>query len=81
MTFNGIMEGIESFKKTYRGEINVQMMFMPLNSKDTEELASHLLKINPSEVQLNTPKRQYPIEWFRENRGNHKDIHDHETDN
>lgn len=74
-TINSILE----FKKTYKGSIEVQSMFMPLNSKHLEDFADILNLIKPEVVQLNTPKRPYPMEWHRENRGNHKLIFDYQT--
>lgn len=79
VTLESILEGIKDFKKSFKGEIEVQMMFMGINKNETEELASILNEIQPNNVQLNTPKRLYPLEWNRENRGNHLNIHDHET--
>ncbi len=79
VSFKSILSGIKAFAQSYKGALEVQMMFMPLNKNEVDELAKHLKEISPKVVQLNTPKRPYPIGWYRENRGNHIGLHDHET--
>jgi len=82
VTLKSVVEGIKSFKKDFKGSIEVQTMFMPIiNSKELQSFANILKEINPEYVQLNTPKRAYPLSWHRENRGNHLGVHDHETRN
>jgi len=78
--FNKLIEGILSFASQYEGSLEVQTMFMPINiEKDLQAYAQILARINPEVVQLNTPKRPYPLSWHRENRGNHLGIHHHEV--
>lgn len=79
VTLERTLKGIENFKKTFKGELEVQSMFMPINKKDVEDLANVLKAINPDVVQLNTPKRPYPTEWHKENRGNHLEIFDYQV--
>ena len=79
VTLEKIIQGIQSFKKHYSGDIEVQIMFMPLNKNTIDELCTLLREIGPSQIQLNTPQRAYPLQWHRENRGNHLEIYDHET--
>jgi wyosine [tRNA(Phe)-imidazoG37] synthetase (radical SAM superfamily) len=74
-----IMEGILAFKKIYKGELDVQMMFMPLNIGQIENLAELLKQIQPDVVQLNTPLRPYPIGWNRDSRGNHNPNPNYQT--
>jgi wyosine [tRNA(Phe)-imidazoG37] synthetase (radical SAM superfamily) len=74
-----VMEGILKLKEEYSGSIEVQSMFLPFNQVEIDSLAKLLQKIQPELVQLNTPKRPYPLSWHRENRGNHKLIFDYET--
>ena len=51
---------------------------MPMNfTTDLENYAKIVNLIEPEVVQLNTPKRPYPMTWHRENRGNHLGIHHH----
>jgi wyosine [tRNA(Phe)-imidazoG37] synthetase (radical SAM superfamily) len=79
ITLERVLEGIEKLKKDFKGEIEVQSMFMPINDKHLEDLSVLLKKISPDAVQLNTPKRPYPLSWHRENRGNHDLIFDYEV--
>jgi len=74
-----VIEGIKEFKKEYKGALEVQSMFMPFNKKELEDYASILKEVAPDAVQLNTPKRPYPSEWHRENRGNHHKIFDYQV--
>ncbi|TDJ05445.1 MAG: radical SAM protein [Deltaproteobacteria bacterium] len=82
ITLKSVVEGIKSFRKSYKGSVEVQTMFMPIiNSNELEAFANILKEIGPEYVQLNTPKRAYPLSWHRENRGNHLGIHDHQISN
>ncbi|MDX1918468.1 MAG: radical SAM protein [Candidatus Caenarcaniphilales bacterium] len=74
-----IKEGIRMLKKSYQGELDIQMMFMPANLQVVEEFAAFLSEIEPHTIQLNTPLRPYPMIWRRENRGNHIESRDYET--
>ncbi len=71
ISLENIVEGIKSFKKSFKGILDIQMMFMPLNLSQIDDLANLLKEIQPANVQLNTPLRPYPMKWQRENRGNH----------
>lgn len=79
VTLASVVAGIKELKKDYKGEIEVQSMFMPMNDKELTDYANILKQINPVAVQLNTPKRPYPLSWHRENRGNHEGIFDYEV--
>ena len=79
ITVESIFQGILEFKKVYKGILDVQIMFMPLNFNELAELAQRLITIAPDSVQLNTPKRPYPLSWHIENRGNHENIFDYEV--
>lgn len=79
VTLAKVLEGIKELKKVYKGRLEVQSMFMPLNKKDIVDYANLLKEIRPDAVQLNTPKRPYPSEWHRENRGNHHKIFDYKV--
>ena len=79
ITLQRVLNGINELKSHYSGDIEIQSMFMPINFKQIEEFAAILLKIAPQVVQINTPKRPWPTQWHRENRGNHKEIYDYET--
>ena len=79
VTLTGCLEGILKLKETYAGRIEVQTMFMPINHRELIQLAEILKRVGPDLIQLNTPKRPYPLEWHRENRGNHQLAFDYET--
>lgn len=79
VTVQSIFQGIIDFKKNYQGILDVQMMFMPVNLQEITTLAEKLKQIAPHSVQLNTPKRPYPLSWHRENRGNHENKFDYEV--
>lgn len=71
VTLESILAGIEAFRAEYRGFLAIQMMLMPMNRSEIAELAFILSRIRPDEVQLNTPMRPVPKEWFLEARGNY----------
>jgi len=79
VTLERVLKGIQALQKEFKGAIEVQSMFMPLNIKEAQDYADILNIIKPDLVQLNTPKRPYPSEWHRENRGNHEKIFDYRT--
>ncbi len=79
VTLERVLRGIKALQKEFKGPIEVQSMFMPLNIKEAKEYAAILNEIRPEVVQLNTPKRPYPSEWHRENRGNHEKVFDYKT--
>lgn len=79
VTLEKIVEGYHKLKDEYSGELEVQSMFMPTNQKGLEDFAKLLKDLGPSIVQLNTPKRPYPLEWHVENRGNHVQVFDYDT--
>lgn len=71
VSLESIVAGLLAFRAEYPGYLAIQMMFMPLNRQEVEEFAALLVRIAPDEVQLNTPMRPVPQEWFIEARGNH----------
>lgn len=79
ITLARVIEGIKLLKTEFKGEIEVQSMFMPINDKHLEDIAKLFKEISPDAVQLNTPKRPYPLSWHRENRGNHELVFDYEV--
>lgn len=79
VTVQSIFQGILDFKKNFTGLLDVQVMFMPINLNEISALAEKLKLIAPETVQLNTPKRPYPLSWHRENRGNHENKFDYEV--
>lgn len=79
VNLESIIAGIKAFKAVYKGKLDVQIMFMPVNLNQLEDLAVLLKEIQPDTVQLNTPLRPYPIEWNRDSRGNHTENHTYTT--
>lgn len=81
VTLEKTIEGICSFVKNYKGLVEIQTMFMGINSSNEAvfKYCEIINKISPDIVQLNTPKRPYPLSWHRENRGNHLGIFDYEV--
>ena len=71
LTLNSIIEGTKQLRQEYKGKLAFQCMFMPGNQSDLDRLAALINDIKPDEVQLNTPKRPYPLEWVLDSRGNH----------
>ncbi|HEY9745734.1 MAG TPA: radical SAM protein [Oculatellaceae cyanobacterium] len=71
VTLEGIVSGIKKLRAAYSGKLALQCMFMPTNHREVEALAELINEIQPDEVQLNTPKRPYPLEWHLDSRGNH----------
>ncbi len=73
ITMASIVQGIQAFKATYTGKLSLQCMFMPTNFDEVDALAELVGSLAPHEVQLNTPKRPYPLSWVVDSRGNHGD--------
>jgi len=72
VTLGSIVSGIKNLKESgYSGKLALQCMFMPTNLREVEMMAALINDIQPDEVQLNTPKRPYPLEWNLDSRGNH----------
>lgn len=74
VTLEKIVDGIVALRKEYTGKLCLQCMFMPANLTETDALAAIIKRIQPDEVQLNTPKRPYPLQWMLESRGNHGEV-------
>jgi wyosine [tRNA(Phe)-imidazoG37] synthetase (radical SAM superfamily) len=71
VTLEHIIEGTIAFREGYPGKLSIQTMFMPANLQEVNALADIISRIQPDEVQLNTPKRPYPLQWVIDTRGNH----------
>ncbi len=71
VTLDSVIKGAEAFRKEYTGKLCLQCMFMPGNLFEAEAIAEIASRIQPDEIQLNTPKRPYPQGWFPETRGSH----------
>jgi wyosine [tRNA(Phe)-imidazoG37] synthetase (radical SAM superfamily) len=57
ITFDKILDGIKQFKSGYKGKLALQIMFISENKKNAKEISEIARKINPDEVQINTPLR------------------------
>ncbi len=68
-TLERIVEETIRFREEFQGHLDIQVMYLPANRDMTEALCDLLNRIRPDEVQLNTPKRAYPADWFIETRG------------
>ncbi|MBT4791090.1 MAG: radical SAM protein [Halobacteriovoraceae bacterium] len=79
VSFKQTWEWMVKFRSIYTGEFEVQMMLMPMNKIELGELSHRLKILRPDLVQINTPKRPYPLSWHRENRGNHENIFDYKV--
>jgi wyosine [tRNA(Phe)-imidazoG37] synthetase (radical SAM superfamily) len=66
-----IVSGIKALRQSYDGKLSLQCMFMPTNHDDVDALVELVKDLDLDEIQLNTPKRPYPMSWLVENRGNH----------
>lgn len=73
VTIERIVRGIKALRgdPAFTGTLTMQCMFMPMNKGEVEALAAIIRDIAPAEVQLNTPRRPHPREWYVESRGNH----------
>ncbi|MBK8189143.1 MAG: radical SAM protein [Vampirovibrionales bacterium] len=67
----GVVEGAIALRQSYTGKLCLQCMLMPGNLSEAEAMADIAARIQPDEIQLNTPKRPYPLSWTLESRGNH----------
>jgi len=56
-----LINGIESFRKIYRGKLAIQTMFIKANRGKAGLLAEVIKRLSPDEVQINTPLRPSPV--------------------
>ncbi len=75
ITLGGIVAGILALKEEYTGRLTLQVMFMPANVSEVERWVPLIRRIKPAEVQLNTPRRPYPLGWYLQSRGDHASEH------
>lgn len=72
LTLEDIVAGIEKFRQEYQGELAIQTMILnPWHESSQNNYLNWLKKIQPSEIQLNTPTRPKPLTRQLEGRGNH----------
>jgi wyosine [tRNA(Phe)-imidazoG37] synthetase (radical SAM superfamily) len=68
INFKETFEGIKKFKKTYKGKLSIQIMFIKDNFEYASEIANLIKKINPDEIQINTPLRPCPVKPLNKNK-------------
>jgi len=71
INLKSIIKGIKTFRREYNGVLAIQTMYQNLSDKQFEKMAKTLVEIAPDEVQLNSPSRSIPQQWFVEARGNY----------
>ena len=80
LSFDKVWENMVKFRSVYNGNFEVQIMLMPNMGKlIIDDLAKRLKSLRPDLIQINTPKRPYPLSWHRENRGNHDEVFDYKV--
>jgi wyosine [tRNA(Phe)-imidazoG37] synthetase (radical SAM superfamily) len=60
-TLEDILQGIQCFRQTFPGRLALQMMFTPANRERAMDMAALARRLQPDEVQLNTPLRPSPV--------------------
>jgi wyosine [tRNA(Phe)-imidazoG37] synthetase (radical SAM superfamily) len=67
-----ILRGIEEFRQQYAGEMAIQTMILTDWDENTcQEYIQFLERLQPLEIQLNTPSRPKPVGRQLDGRGNH----------
>ncbi len=61
ISFKKVLNGIKKLRKEFAGKLALQMMFIEYNKNKAKEMALLARKINPDEVQINTPLRKCPV--------------------
>lgn len=56
-SFNQVIAGLCAFRKRFKGKLALQIMFIKQNKGEAKAIAALAKKIQPSEIQLNTPLR------------------------
>jgi wyosine [tRNA(Phe)-imidazoG37] synthetase (radical SAM superfamily) len=56
-----ILQGIELFRREFKGKLCLQIMFVEANKNFAKEIAKVANSLSPDEVQLNTPLRPCPV--------------------
>ena len=58
--FENIVEGLAAFRKVYKGQLVLQVMFVAGNRDCAAGIAKIALEIHPDEIEINTPLRVSP---------------------
>ena len=59
--WEGILTGLQSFRKIYKGHLTLQVMFVAGNRDYAEDIAKVALTICADEIEINTPLRASPV--------------------
>ena len=73
-TLSGIVDGSEKFRSEYKNYLGVQLMILPNSRINTTDYANIIKRIGPDEIQVNTPTRPYPDDWYIDSRGSHEGV-------
>ena len=57
LTLKKVITGIKKFKKSFKGKLALQVMFLKENKHEAREIAKIAREIDPDIVQINTPTR------------------------
>lgn len=71
VSFQELIDSAEKFRKTYGGFFGLQVMLLFSKLDQVEDYARLFQRIQPDEVQINTPTRPYPQDWYLDSRGSH----------
>jgi len=74
VTLEGIVDAAVQFRSEFSGKLGVQTMFVYPNARDIDGFVRILKRIQPDEVQVNTPTRPYPSGWYLASRGSHDGV-------
>lgn len=74
VTLEGIVDAAARFAQSYSGWLGLQCMFLRRNRREVEDFARLINRIRPREVQVNTPTRPYPQDWYIDSRGSHDGV-------
>lgn len=58
ISWDGIVAGLKTFRKMYKGHLALQVMFVASNQSSVAAIAELALEIHPDEVEINTPLRE-----------------------
>lgn len=74
VTLEQIVRGAEKFRREYEGYLGIQIMFLYSNVHEYKKFPELINRIRPYEVQVNTPSRPYPQNWYLASRGSHEGV-------
>lgn len=71
VSFSKLLGAAEIFRESYPGYFGLQVMLLFSNLDRLEDYARLFQRLQPDEVQINTPTRPYPQDWYLDSRGSH----------